>query len=118
VGQSGEHRWPFVIYFLFAAICAFAISQWGLLATLITVGLSLSGVLLWRRRRPQDFVIKDYRPRVLVSLMYAVVFFSAYLIVRRTQPTNYRGYNLLALAVLSILLAVYFSSTGRKRVPH
>jgi hypothetical protein len=51
----------------------------------------LAAILPWRKRRPQDFKMANYLPSVFISLMYALVFFTSYLIVRATQPTNYRA---------------------------
>jgi hypothetical protein len=101
-------------YFLFAVITAYVISQLGFLATLITIALMLAAIPPWRKRRPQDFKMANYLPRVFISLMYALVFFTSYLIVRTTQPTNYRAENLAALAIVSVLLAIFFGSIGRK----
>jgi hypothetical protein len=114
MSQASEYRWLYASYSLFAVIAAYVISQLGFLATLVTVALMLSVVLLWRKRRPHDFTIANYLPRVFLSLMYALVFFTSYLIMRKTQPTNYRVHNLAAIAILSVLLAVYFGSIGRK----
>jgi uncharacterized membrane protein YbhN (UPF0104 family) len=114
VSQRSEYRWIYANYFLFAAITAYVISQFGFLATLITVSLLLSAILFWRKRRPQDFRMASYLSRVFISLMYALLFFTSYLIVRATQPANYRAEHLAILAIVSVILAIYFGSIGRK----
>jgi hypothetical protein len=114
VSQVSEYRWIYASYFLFAVITAYVVSQFGLIATLIAVSLMLSGILLWRKRRPQDFQMANYLPPVFSSLVYALVFFTSYLIARATQPTNYRAETLAALAIVSVLLAIYFGFIGRK----
>jgi membrane protein DedA with SNARE-associated domain len=114
VGQRVRAR-LFAGYFLFAVISAYVISQLGFLGTVIAVVLMLSAILLWRKRRREDFKIASYLHRVFISLMCALVFFTSYLIVRATQPSNYRAEDLAALAVLGILLASYFGWIGRDR---
>ena len=104
----------YAIYFLVGMIFAYVTSQLGLLATVIAVAVTLSGILLWRKKRPQDFIIPNFYTRVFVSAMYALVFFASYLIVRRAQPTNCRVHNLAALAIVFLLLAIYFGFIKRK----
>jgi NADH:ubiquinone oxidoreductase subunit H len=79
------------------------------MAALIT-----SGMLLWRKKRPQDLVIASYWTRVLIALMYVLLFLGGYLLVRRIQPTNYRANDLAALAIVSLLLAIYFAVAGKE----
>lgn len=114
VGQR-VRIWLYAGYFLFAVISAYVISQLGFLGTVIAVVLMLSAVLLWRKGRPQDFKTVSYLQRAVISLLFALVFFTSYLIVRATQPSNYRAEDLAALAVLGILLATYFGWSGRER---
>jgi hypothetical protein len=50
--------------------------------------------------------------------MWAIVFFVAYLVVRRVQPTNYRAYDLAALAIWFAFMAYSFwARNGFKRSP-
>ena len=104
-----------VIYFLIGVIFAYAISQLGLLATVILVSLTVSGVLLWRKKRPQDFILPSHNPRALMSLIYALIFFASYWIVRMAQPTNYHVHNLAAITITFVLMAIYFGTVGRRK---
>jgi uncharacterized membrane protein YgaE (UPF0421/DUF939 family) len=108
----------YAIYFLVAVIFAYVTSQSGLLATVIAIALTLSGILLWRKKCPHDFVTPSYYIRVFVSVMYAVIFLFSFLIVRKTQATNYRANNLAALAIFFLLLAIYFGFVGRRKPLH
>ena len=87
----------YTICFLGAVLSSYSLSQLGIFPTLIAVGLLLCGIMVWRGRSPQDFVIENYLPRLFISTMCAIVFFVAY---RRVQPTNYRAYDLAALGIL------------------
>jgi len=107
----------YAIYLLYALTISYVISQLGFLATLITVALTVPAVILWRNKRPQDFTVQNYLLRVFVACMYALVFFAGYLILRKTQPMNYRANNLAAIGVASFLLAIYFGTTGKKTTP-
>jgi hypothetical protein len=100
-----QHRLLYTICFLGAVISSYSLSELGLFVTLITVGLFLCAILAWRGTRPQDFVIANYGPRLFISVMWALVFFVSYLIVRRVQPTNYRAYDLAALAMWFAVMA-------------
>jgi hypothetical protein len=100
-----QHRLLYTICFLGAVISSYSLSELGLFVTLITVGLFLCAILAWRGTRPQDFVIANYVPRLFISVMWALVFFVSYLIVRRVQPTNYRAYDLAALAMWFAVMA-------------
>ena len=40
-----------------------------------------SGILLWRKKRPENLVIANYWIRVLIALMYSLVFLGGYLLV-------------------------------------
>jgi hypothetical protein len=100
---------------LFAVICSYVLSQLGFLATLVTIGLSLCGLLVWRKTRPQDFIVKDYLTRVFTALTWVLVFSVSYFIVRMFQPTNYRIHNLASMVIFSALLALYFGAIGWTR---
>jgi len=89
-----QPRLLYAIYFLVAVASSYGLSELGLLVTLLTVGLLVGAMLVWKRKRPQDFLIANHMPRIFISLMWAFVFFVGYLIVRKVQPTNYRAYNL------------------------
>lgn len=116
MSEPGPHRLLYAICFLVAVISSYVISQLGLIATCINVVLVLSGVLAWKNKRPQDFILTSHLPRVFIGLMWAFVFFAGYLIVRKVQPMNYRVHNLAALAIFSALLAIYFGSIGHKKL--
>jgi hypothetical protein len=108
----------YTICFLGAVLSSYSLSQLGIFLTLITVGLLLCGIMVWRGRRPQDFVLASYLPRLFISTMWAIVFFVAYLVVRRVQPTNYRAYDLAALAIWFAFMAYSFwARNGFKRSP-
>jgi hypothetical protein len=98
----------YTICFLGAVLSSYSLSQLGIFLTLIAVGLLLCGIMVWRGRRPQDFVIENYLPRLFISTMWAIVFFVAYLVVRRVQPTNYRAYDLAALGIWFAFMAYSF----------
>ena len=99
--------WLYPAYFLFAVIMAYANSQLGFFGAAVVVLLMLTGILFWKKRRPQDFKITKYL-RVFLTLMFGLVFLSSYFVVRAIQPANYRAENLAGLAALSLFLAVYF----------
>jgi hypothetical protein len=115
MSQTIGNRLVYVSYSLFAAVTSYVISQLGFLATFINAAIIVSVVLLWRKKRPQDFTFVNLSPRVSVTLMCALVFFVSYLIVRKTQPENYRLEHLAALVVFSVLLALYFSLINIQR---
>ena len=102
--QVFHHRLLYTICFLCAVITSYSLSQLGLLATLIVSGFLFCGILVWKDRRPKDFVIANYATRVFVSLIFALVFFVSYVVVRKVQPANHRAYNLAALAIWFALL--------------
>jgi hypothetical protein len=114
VTQAGRQRRLFAIYLLLALVIGYAISQTNLIGTVIAAALSTSGILLWRKKRPEDLVIANYWIRVLIALMYSIVFLGGYLVVRKFQPANYKANDLAALAILSFLLAIYFAVAGDK----
>jgi len=110
--------WLYAVYFLFALILSLVISQLDFVATFITVALSLAALILWRYKRPQDFAIQGYLPRVFVAVTFVIVFFAGFLVLRKTQPMNYRANDLAALAFLSLFLALYFGAAAwKKRIP-
>jgi hypothetical protein len=108
-----QPRLLYAIYFLVAVASSYSLSELGLLVTLVTVGLLAGAMLVWKRKRPQDFLIANHMPRIFISLMLAFVFFVGYLIVRKVQPTNYRAYNLAALAIWFAVMA-YLLWTPRR----
>jgi hypothetical protein len=114
VTQSGQQRRLFAIYLLLGLVIGYVISQTNLIGTVIAAALITSGILLWRKKRPADLVIANYWIRVLIALMYSIVFLGGYLLVRKSQPANYKANDLAALAILSFLLAIYFAVAGDK----
>ena len=112
--QPGATRGIYAGYFLFAVISAYVISQSGPFATAITISAMLLAILLWRKKRRQDFRIANYLARVFISLFFAFVFSAAFVIVRAKQPENYRTENLAGLAIVSVVLAGYFALTGNR----
>jgi hypothetical protein len=114
VTQSGQRRRLFAIYLLMGLVIGYVTSQTNLIGTVIAAALITSGILLWRKKRPEDLVIATYWIRVLIALMYSLVFLGGYLLVRESQPANYKANDLAALAVLSFLLAIYFAVAGDK----
>jgi hypothetical protein len=114
VTQSGQQRRLFAIYLLLGLVIGYVISQTNLIGTVIAAALITSGILLWRKNRPEDLVIANYWIRVLIALMYSIFFLGGYLLVRKSQPANYKTNDLAALAVLSFLLAIYFAVAGDK----
>jgi hypothetical protein len=115
MSQTSGNRLVYISYALFAVVTSYVISQLGFLAMLITASIMVSGVLLWRKKRPQDFTFVNHLPRVFATLTFALVFVASYLIVRETQPTNYRVEHLAALAAFSVLLALYFALISVKK---
>jgi hypothetical protein len=115
MSQTSGNRLVHVSYSLFAVVISYVISQLAFIAMLVTAAIMVSGVLLWRKNRPQDFTFVNHSPRIFVTLTCALVFIGSYLIVRKTQPANYRVEHLATLAVFSVLLALYFGSIGLKR---
>ena len=110
-----QHRLLYTICFLGALISSYSLSELDLFVTLITVGLLLCGILVWRGKRPQDFVIANHLPRLFISVMWALVFCVSYLIIRRVQPTNYRAYNLAALAMwFAVMAYLLWTKNGLK----
>jgi hypothetical protein len=103
--QIIQHRLVYTIYFLVAVICSYSLSELRLFVTLVTVGLLVCALFVWRANRPQDFFITNHMPRLFISAMWALVFFVGYLAVRKVQPTNYRAYNLAALAIWFAVMA-------------
>jgi hypothetical protein len=106
--------WLYAVYFLHALVFASVISQFDFLATSVAAILSVLGVILWVKKRPSDFVLRNYLPRVLVASTYALVFFLGFLLLRILQPTNYRRNGLAAIGIASALLAIYSATIGRK----
>lgn len=106
--------WLYTAYFLHALIFSFIISQFDFVATAAAVVLTVFGAILWRKKRPNDFIVRNYMPRVLVSSTYALVSFAGFFLLRDLQPMNYRRNDLAGLAILSALLAIYFATVGRK----
>jgi hypothetical protein len=45
--------------------------------------------------------------------MWALVFFVGYLVIRKVQPTNYRAYNLAALAIWFAVMAYLLWTKNR-----
>ena len=115
MSQTSGNRLVYASYALFAVVTSYVISQLAFIATFITAAIMVSGVLLWRKNRPQDFTFGNHSPRTFVTLTCAFVFIVSYLIVRKTQPANYRVEHLASLAVFSVLLALYFASIGTKK---
>jgi hypothetical protein len=111
-----QRRLLYAICFLGAVVSSYSLSELGLFVTLITAGLLLCGILVRRGKRPQDFIIANYLPRLFISVMWALVFFVSYLIVRRVQPANYRAYNLAALAMwFGVVAYLLWTKNGLKR---
>jgi hypothetical protein len=106
--------WLYTAYFLHAPIFSIIISQFDFVATTIAVIFTVLGVILWRRKRPSDFIVRNYLPRVLVSSTYALLLFAGFLLLRKLQPLNYRRNGLAALGIFTALLAIYFATVGRK----
>jgi hypothetical protein len=117
VGQITQHRLLYMICLSGALITSYSLSELGLVATLVSVGLLLCGMLVWRGSRPQDFLIVNYLPRLFITVMWTVVFFIGYLVVRRVQPTNYRAYDLAALAVWFSLMSYSLWTKNRLKKP-
>jgi hypothetical protein len=111
--QIIQHRLVYTIYFLVAVFSSYSLSELGLFVTLVTVGLLVCAMLVWRANRPQDFFITDHMPRLFISAMWALVFFVGYLAVRKVQPTNYRAYNLAALAIWFAVMAYLLWTKNR-----
>jgi hypothetical protein len=63
--------------------------------------------------RPQDFFITNHTPRLFIIVMWALVFFAGYLVIRKVQPTNYRAYNLAALAIWFAVMAYLLWTKNR-----
>ena len=103
----------YAVFFSFAAITSYIVSQFGLTATCTEVVLAVSGVLVWRTRRPQDVTIESNSQRVFICVIWGLIFLGAYLILRATQPANYRLQGLVVLGTVSLLLASYFGSIGK-----
>lgn len=108
-----QHRLLYAIYCLVAVISSYSLSELGLFVTLVTVGLLVCATLVWKRKRPQDFLFANHMPRIFISLMCAFVFFVGYLVVRKVQPTNYRAYNLAALAIWFAVMAYLLWTKNR-----
>jgi cytochrome bd-type quinol oxidase subunit 1 len=106
VSQRGQQRRLFAIYLLLGLIIGYVTSQTNLIGTATAAALITSGMLRWRKKRPADLAIATYWRRVLIALMYLLIFLGGYLVVRKSQPTNYRANDLAALAILSLLLAL------------
>ena len=106
--------WLYTAYFLHALIFSFIISQFDFVATTIAAIFTVLGAILWRRKRPNDFVVHSYLPRVLVASTYTVVSFVGFFLLRELQPMNYRRNDLAALGIFSALLAIYFATVGGK----
>ena len=104
----------YTVYFLHALIFAFVISQFDFLAASLVALFSALGAILWRRKRPGDFVVRNYLPRVLVASTYALVFLAAFFLQRYFQPMNYRRDVLAAVSIFAALLAAYFATIGRR----
>jgi len=115
VSQMTQYRLLYTICFLGAVISSYSFSELGLFVTPVIAGLLLCGMLVWRLKRPQDFLIANYLPRLFISAMWAFVFFVSYLVVRKVQPTNHRAYNLAALGIWFALMAYsLWSKNGLK----
>lgn len=102
------------VFFIFALITTYVQSQLDLTATIVEVTIAVLGVLIWRKKRPHDFTVASSASRVFICLSWALIFFGSYLILRTTQPENYRLPGLVALGILCLLLAAYFGSIGKK----
>ena len=114
MSRSGQQRRLFAIYLLLGLVIGYVESQTSFLGTLITAALLMSGMVLWIKKRPQDLQIPSYWTRVFIALMYAILYLGGYFLLRKVQPTNYRANDLAALAILSLLLAIYFALAGKK----
>jgi hypothetical protein len=107
----------YALCFLHAVVFSAVISQTGFLPTLIAAVVTVLGLVVWRRNRPQDFVVRSSLPPVLVALTYGLVFFAGFRrLMRKIQPMNYRANDLAVLSVVCLLLAIY-SATIRRRNP-
>lgn len=107
----------YVLYFLHAVVFSTVISQTGFLLTLIAVVVTVLGLVVWRRNRPDDFVVRGPLPRVLVALTYALVFFAGFQLLRKVQPMNYRANDLAVLSGMCLLLAIYSATVRQRRKP-
>jgi hypothetical protein len=116
VSQVIQHRLLYTVCFLGAVITSYSLSQLRHLVTMVIVGLLFGSVLAWRGARPQDFAIKNYLPRLFISVMWSFVFFASYLVVRKVQPTNYRAFDLAALGIWFALMACYFGLKAASKV--
>jgi Ni,Fe-hydrogenase I cytochrome b subunit len=114
MSQSGQQGRLFGIYLLLGLVLGYVDSQTSFLGMVITAALIASGVVLWNKKRPQDLQIPSHWTRVFIALMYAILYLGGYFLLRKVQPTNYRANDLAALAILSLLLAIYFALAGKK----
>jgi uncharacterized membrane protein len=106
--------WLYLIYLLHALFFAFVISQFGFLATSVAAILTVLGVILWIKKRPSDFVVHNYLPRVFVASTYALAFFAGFLLLQKLQPMNYRKNDLAAVGIVAALLGIYSATMGRR----